>query len=144
MELNLRLKEIKKIDNDYKDNKEISKNNENILIEKIGRFNLVYLLANEYPIKAFKLFIDQQKIKFPVSGIFILVSKSVDKVSIIIGLTKDLTSILDAKYLVKIASSLVGGKGGGGRKDLAQAGGNSPQNTNMIYDKIKNEIIKLT
>ena len=34
-----------------------------------------------------------------------------------------LTNIFDATDLVKIASLIVGGKGGGGRKDLAQAGG---------------------
>ena len=45
--------------------------------------------------------------------------------------------------LVKIASSIVGGKGGGGRKDLAQAGGNIPKNVNKFMIVLKNEILKL-
>ena len=47
------------------------------------------------------------------------------------------------KYFVKLASAIVGGKGGGGRKDLAQAGGNKPENVDKIYVEIKNEILKL-
>ena len=40
---------------------DITKNKENIKIEKIGSYNLIYLLANNYPRKALKLFIDEQK-----------------------------------------------------------------------------------
>ena len=39
------------------------------------------------------------------------------------GVSKDLTSKYDAVNLVKAASFILGGKGGGGRKDFAQAGG---------------------
>ena len=101
------------------------------------------MLANDYPSKSQKLFIDDQKIIFPNESVIILVSADKYKVSIIIGLTEDLTNIFDATELVKIASSIVGGKGGGGRKDLAQAGGNIPENVNKIYEVLKNEIIKL-
>ena len=45
--------------------------------------------------------------------------------------------------LVKASSIIVGGKGGGGRKDLAQAGGNLPENVEMIYGEVKKEILKL-
>ena len=47
------------------------------------------------------------------------------------------------KNEVKLASKIVGGSGGGGRKDLAQAGGNKPENVDKIYVEIKNEILKL-
>ena len=101
------------------------------------------MFANNYPKKSQKLFIDDQKKIFPYESIIILVSADKNKVSIIIGLTEDLTTIFDATELVKIASSIVGGKGGGGRKDLAQAGGNIIENANQIYEVLKNEIIKL-
>jgi alanyl-tRNA synthetase len=37
--------------------------------------------------------------------------------------TKDLTERFDAVHLVRLAAEKLGGKGGGGRSDLAQAGG---------------------
>ena len=39
---------------------------------------------------------------------------------------------------------LLHGNGGGGRKDLAQAGGNKPTNVKKIFNEIKNEILKLS
>ena len=44
-------------------------------------------------------------------------------VGVAVGVTKELTKKYDAVTLVKIASEVLGGKGGGGRKDFAQAGG---------------------
>ena len=138
------LKEIKNIYNNNKQNMDIEKNKENIKIEKIGNYNLIYLLANNYPAKALKIFIDEQKKSHPQESIIVLVSTDKNKVTIIVGLTDDLTNIYDATNIVKIASSIVGGKGGGGRKDLAQAGGNIPDNADKIYNEIKKEVLKLT
>ena len=107
-------------------------------------YNLIYLLANNYPGKALKLFIDEQKKSHPKDSIIVLVSTDKNKVSIIVGITEDLTNIYDATNIVKVASSIVGGKGGGGRKDLAQAGGNLPDNADKIYNEIKKEVLKLT
>jgi len=42
---------------------------------------------------------------------------------IVVGVTEDLTGKFDAVALVRAASERLGGKGGGGRRDLAQAGG---------------------
>jgi len=47
------------------------------------------------------------------------------KVSLIAAVTKDLTNRLDAGKIVKQAASFVEGSGGG-RKDLAEAGGKNP------------------
>ena len=138
------LKEIKKIYNDNKQNIDITKNKENIKIEKIGNYNLIYLLAKNYPAKALKLFIDEQKKSHPKESIIVLVSTDQNKVSIIVGITDDLTNIYDATNIVKVASTIVGGKGGGGRKDLAQAGGNIPDKVDKIYNEIKKELLKLT
>ena len=48
-----------------------------------------------------------------------------DKVNLIAGVTKDLTGSCRAGDLVKLAAEKVGGKGGG-RPDMAQAGGSDP------------------
>ncbi len=57
------------------------------------------------------------------SGVVALVSTAEGKASIVVAVSADLTARLSAVDLVRAASAAVGGKGGGGRPDLAQAGG---------------------
>ncbi len=57
------------------------------------------------------------------SGVVALVSTAEGKASIVVGVSPDLTGRFNAVELVRAASAAVGGKGGGGRADLAQAGG---------------------
>jgi alanyl-tRNA synthetase len=57
------------------------------------------------------------------SGVVALVSTSGGKASIVVGVSPDLTGRFSAVELVRAASVAVGGKGGGGRPDMAQAGG---------------------
>lgn len=56
------------------------------------------------------------------SGIVVLAIANDNKVSLIVGVTKDLTSKVKAGDIVNVAAAEVGGKGGG-RPDMAQAGG---------------------
>jgi alanyl-tRNA synthetase len=57
------------------------------------------------------------------SGVVALVSTAEGKASIVVGVSADLTRRFSAVELVRAASAAVGGKGGGGRPDMAQAGG---------------------
>jgi alanyl-tRNA synthetase len=58
------------------------------------------------------------------SGIVALIGVSDDgKASAVVAVTEDLTSRFSAVDLVRVASAALGGKGGGGRPDMAQAGG---------------------
>lgn len=58
------------------------------------------------------------------SGVVLLIAVSEDgKASAVVGVTEDLTARFSAVDLVRAASAALGGKGGGGRPDLAQAGG---------------------
>ena len=58
------------------------------------------------------------------SGVVAFVGVSGDgKASAVVAVTDDLTSKVSAVDLVRIASAALGGKGGGGRPDMAQAGG---------------------
>ncbi len=59
------------------------------------------------------------------SAVIVLATVSGDKVSLIAGVTKDQTSNIKAGDLIKMVAEQVGGKGGG-RPDMAQAGGNQP------------------
>ena len=45
------------------------------------------------------------------------------KAGLVVGVTDDLTATYDAVELARIGAEVLGGKGGGGRADLAQAGG---------------------
>ena len=60
------------------------------------------------------------------SGVIVLGSASDDKVSLIAAVTEDLTNRLDAGKIVKAAAAIVEGSGGG-RKDLAEAGGKNAE-----------------
>jgi alanyl-tRNA synthetase len=57
------------------------------------------------------------------SGVVALVSTSDGKASVVVSVSPDLTARFSAVDLVRAASAAVGGRGGGGRPDLAQAGG---------------------
>ena len=57
------------------------------------------------------------------SGVVALVSSAEGKASIVVGVSADLTGRFSAVELVRVAAAAVGGKGGGGRPDMAQAGG---------------------
>ena len=57
------------------------------------------------------------------SGIVALVASAEGKASIVVGVTDDLVKRFSAVDLVRVGSEAVGGKGGGGRSDMAQAGG---------------------
>jgi len=57
------------------------------------------------------------------SGVVALITANEGKASLVVGVTDDLTDKLSAVDLVRAGSEAVGGKGGGGRPDMAQAGG---------------------
>jgi len=57
------------------------------------------------------------------SGVVAVVSRAEGKAAIVVGVTSDLTSRFDAVELARAGAVALGGKGGGGRADMAQAGG---------------------
>jgi len=57
------------------------------------------------------------------SGVVAVVSRADGKAAIVVGVTPDLTGRFDAVELVRRGAEALGGKGGGGRADMAQAGG---------------------
>ncbi len=70
--------------------------------------------------------VDELKVKIG-SGIIMLATADDGKVALIAGVTKDLTTKVKAGELVNMVAQQVGGKGGG-RPDMAQAGGSQPEN----------------
>ena len=69
--------------------------------------------------------IDEHKARLG-SGVILLVADTGDKAAVAAGVTDDLTGRISAVDLVRVAAEALGGKGGGGRPDMAQAGGADP------------------
>ncbi|HEV2349643.1 MAG TPA: alanine--tRNA ligase [Terriglobia bacterium] len=76
------------------------------------------------------------------SGVIVLGSTADGKVSLIVAVTKDLTDRLDAGRIIKEAVAMVGGKGGG-RKDLAEAGGTQPEKLDETLQAVPSIIEKM-
>jgi alanyl-tRNA synthetase len=79
--------------------------------------------------------LDQLKNKLG-SGVVVLGAASGGKVSLIAGVTADLTARIKAGEVVNVAAAKVGGKGGG-RPDMAQAGGTQPENLDAALAAIE-------
>ncbi|MEW6365500.1 MAG: alanine--tRNA ligase [Acidobacteriota bacterium] len=69
------------------------------------------------------------------SGVVVLVAESEGKAQLLVGVTKDLTKRLHAGSLIKGLAALVGGKGGG-RPDLAEAGGKDPSGIERVLETV--------
>ena len=134
------LKELKKLLDQKKQNKNKETSLQNIVIEKINDINFVYLLTENYPSKTLKQFVDDQKNKYQNKCASLIISKNDNKLSIVLGVTEDLTSNFDSAEVIQDVSKILGGKGGGGRKDMAQAGGISLENIDQAMDRIKTNL----
>ena len=71
------------------------------------------------------------------SGVVALVAVNDGKAAVLVGVTQDLTTTLSAVDLVKAGCAAVGGKGGGGRPDMAQAGGPDGANASEAIKAIE-------
>ena len=71
------------------------------------------------------------------SGVVAIVSSAEGKASLVVGVTEDLVGRLNAVDLVRAGSEAIGGKGGGGRPDMAQAGGPGHGDMNAALQAIE-------
>jgi len=85
--------------------------------------------------KALRDTMDQLKNKLGSAAI-VLISEDAGKVRVVAGVTKDTTTAVKAGELVNVAAAEVGGKGGG-RPDMAQAGGSQPENIDKALTAAK-------
>ena len=101
----------------------------------IKGFKVRFQLVKGFPSKELRSLIDQGK-KDLIKGIVIVYTIVNEKVGIAVGVTNDLTKKYNAVELVKLGSKVIGGTGGGGRNDFAQAGGNLPKEIEKSFQKI--------
>ncbi len=103
----------------------------------VGDVKFIGKVLPDTPAKELKPLVDEFKKKVD-SGVVALVSGCDGKVSVVIGVTDDLTSRFNAVDMVRLASEIVGGKGGGGRPDMAQAGGSDTSKMNDVLSAVQN------
>ncbi len=93
------------------------------------------------PAKDLKGMADEIK-KQQGSGVVALVSVAEGKASLVVAVTDDLTARISAVDLVKAGAAALGGKGGGGRPDMAQAGGPEGAKASEALAEIEAELAK--
>ncbi|MDR5610940.1 MULTISPECIES: alanine--tRNA ligase [unclassified Arsenophonus] len=92
-------------------------------VKKINGVNLLVTQLNNTESKQLRIIVDDLKNQLK-SAIIVLSTISNDRVSLIVGVTNDLTAKIKAGDLISFVAQQVGGKGGG-RPDMAQAGGSN-------------------
>ncbi len=92
-----------------------------------------------FPPKDLKPMADDLKAKLG-SGVIALVATNEGKASIVVAVTEDLTDKISAVDLVRVGAEALGGKGGGGRPDMAQAGGPNADAANDAVEAIEKKL----
>jgi alanyl-tRNA synthetase len=77
------------------------------------------------------------------SGVVAFVAVADGKASLVVGVTDDLKDRINAVDLVKIGAEVLGGKGGGGRPDMAQAGGPDAEKAQDALTAIERKLAQL-
>ena len=107
--------------------------------KNIGGVKFLAKILPGFPAKDLKPMADDMTKKMG-SGVVALIATEEGKASIVVAVTKDLTAKINAVDLVKAAAEAMGGSGGGGRPDMAQAGGPNPAAANDAIGKIEKKI----
>ena len=111
------------------------------LYDRIREVNGVRILATAVDAGDVKTLRDMgDKLRDKVqSGIILIGSKAGEKAMLLCLVTKDLTGKYHAGNIIKEVAPIVGGSGGG-RPDMAQAGGTKPENLQQALDRLQNII----
>jgi alanyl-tRNA synthetase len=105
-------------------------------VKDVGGMKFAGRVLAGYPAKDLKPMADDLKAKLG-SAVIVLISTDEGKASIVVGVTDDLTDRVSAVDLVRVGSAALGGQGGGGRPDMAQAGGPNADAANDAISAIE-------
>ena len=105
--------------------------------KQIGDISFASRVVEGISPRDLKGLVDEEKARLG-SGVAAIATKTEEgKAAVVVGVTDDLTDRFNAVDLVRIASDAVGGKGGGGRPDMAQAGGPDGGKCSAALDAIE-------
>ncbi len=107
--------------------------------QTINKIKVRFQKVIDLPPKDLRNLVDNGK-KELKEGIVIVFAVKDDKIGLGVGVTDNLIVKYDAVKLVKKGSEVIGGKGGGGRPDFAQAGGTDGSKIEIAFDAIKSLI----
>ena len=107
--------------------------------DKINNIKVRFQKVQDLPPKDLRKLVDNGK-KELGDGIIVVFASSEDKVGLAVGITEKLVDKYDAVKFAKLGSEIIGGKGGGGRKDFAQAGGQDKNKIDEAFEKLKSLI----
>ncbi len=110
--------------------------------EKIGNLQFIGRVLSDIPAKELKSTADALR-QQAQGTVICLVAVNDGKASLLVCVTDDLTAQISAVDLVRIGAATLGGKGGGGRPDMAQAGGPDADNASQSIDAIKAHLATL-
>ncbi len=105
-------------------------------VKDVGGVKFLAKILPGFPAKDLKPMAEDMTKKLG-SGVVALIATEDGKASIVVAVSKDLTNRISAVDLVKEGAVALGGSGGGGRPDMAQAGGPNADAANNAVDKIK-------
>lgn len=105
----------------------------------VGGVKFAGKVLEGFPAKDLKPMVDDLKKKLG-SGVVTLIATDDGKASIVVGVTDDLTGKYSAVDLVKTGVEILGGKGGGGRPDMAQGGGPDIKAANDAVSAIEKKL----
>ena len=108
-------------------------------IEKIGAINFVGQVLEGIPAKELRGLVDEAKKKMG-QGIAVFLAVNDGKAAITVGVTDGLFTTHSAVDLVRIGVAEIGGKGGGGRADMAQAGGPDGAGADKAIEAIRHHL----
>lgn len=111
-------------------------------VEQAGAFKFLSKTFDDLPAKDLKPLADQFKQQIG-SGVVVLLTKAEGRASLVVGVTEDVTAKVSAVDLVRIGAEALGGKGGGGRPDMAQAGGTDIDAAPQAMEQIKQHLAKI-
>jgi alanyl-tRNA synthetase len=109
-------------------------------VKEIEGLKFAAKVLEGFPPKDLKPMVDDLKSRLG-SGVVTLVAVNDGKASLVVGVTDDLTDKLNAVDLVRIGAEKLGGKGGGGRPDMAQAGGPDGNNAGDAVSAIEGALV---
>ena len=104
--------------------------------EKVGEIDFIGQVIEGLDPKELRGIVDQNKAALG-SGVSAVLAVVDGRVSIAVGVTDDLTGTISAVDLVRAGVEALGGKGGGGRPDMAQGGGPEAEKAGAAIDAVK-------
>ncbi len=108
-------------------------------VEEINGVKFLGRIVEDLPSKQLRGLVDQGKTQIE-SGVVVFIGIDGGKVGIAVGVTDDITDKFNAVDLVQLGAEKLDGKGGGGRPDMAQAGGANIEGVQAALEEIKNRL----